>query len=101
MPTLRKIVLNATGQDVFRCQNCALCENGLFKHNEEQPDLLPYSLLQMVVYNDEEVLSSRSVWSDQFLPIFRTACHRGLNIETIILALREEARKRGLNGNNE
>jgi heterodisulfide reductase subunit C len=98
MLTLRKIVLNATGQDVFRCQNCALCENGFLNHKEAQPDLTPYSLLQMVVWNDEEVLTSRSVWSDQLLPAFRLACNRGLNIESIILALRQEAITRGLNG---
>lgn len=101
MPTLRKIILNSTGQDVFRCQNCAVCENGLFSNSEDKPDLLPYSLLQMVIWNDEEVLSSRTIWTDRFLPVFRTACHRGLNIESIVLALRAEARKRGLNGNDE
>jgi heterodisulfide reductase subunit C len=46
--------------------------------------------------NDEEVLTSRTVWSDEVLQKAKEACARELNLEKILLVLREEAIKRGL-----
>lgn len=50
--------------------------------------------MQMVLFNDEEVLTTRTLWSDQVLVISRRACFNGLDLSKVILALREEARAR-------
>ncbi|MFZ5820080.1 MAG: hypothetical protein ACOYYJ_09265 [Chloroflexota bacterium] len=92
MPTLRNIVKNATGQDVQHCQACLDCETSC----PEELDVPLGSLVQMVIFNDEEVLTSRTLWSDCVLENARYACRRGLNLQILMLALREEAKRRGL-----
>jgi heterodisulfide reductase subunit C len=54
------------------------------------------SLIQLVIMNDEEVLTSRTLWSDEVLHSAHDACARELDLEKIILVLREEAIRRGL-----
>ncbi len=46
--------------------------------------------------NDEEVLTSRTLWSDEVLRCAHDACVRELDLEKILLVLREEAIRRGL-----
>jgi len=46
--------------------------------------------------NDEEVLTSRTLWSDEVLHCAQEACARELDLEKILLVLREEAVRRGL-----
>lgn len=92
MPTLRNIVKNATGQDAHHCQACLDCEMSC----PEELDVPLGSLVQMVIFNDEEVLTSRTLWSDCVLENARYACRRRLNIQILMLTLREEARRRGL-----
>jgi hypothetical protein len=48
----------------------------------------------MVMYDDEEVLTCRTLWSDQVLEEAAYACKRGLKLDTILLALRAEAKQR-------
>ncbi len=93
MPTLRRIVKEQSGQDVNRCQACLDCEIAV---PPEEQDVPLGSLVQMILYNDEEVLTCRTLWSDVVLREARYACHRGLNLQAIMRALREEARRRGL-----
>jgi len=64
----------------------------------EEQDVPLGSLIQMVALNDEEVLTSRTLWSDKVLAAARHACQHGLDIARIILVLREEAKARGLIG---
>ncbi|MFZ5911169.1 MAG: hypothetical protein ACOYYU_14240 [Chloroflexota bacterium] len=90
--SLRRIVKEATGQDVRHCQACLDCETSC----PEELDIPLGSLVQMVIFNDEEVLTSRTLWSDCVLEHARYACRRGLNIQTLMLTLREEATRRGL-----
>jgi heterodisulfide reductase subunit C len=54
------------------------------------------SMIQLVNLNDEEVLTSKTLWSEEVLQHAKEACKRQLNLEAIILALRSEAVKRGL-----
>jgi hypothetical protein len=91
---LRLVVLAATNQDVRKCQHCAFCSE---KVDPEQ-DITLETLLQMVVMNDEEVLTSQTLWLDDVLKAARHACVSGLNLEAVLLALRDEARRRGLVG---
>jgi heterodisulfide reductase subunit C len=89
---LRVRVLSATGQDVRRCQHCAFCDDLL----DPDQDLTLQSLLQLVVMNDEEVLTSRTLWSERVLRAARHICTSGLDVPAILLTLREEARRQGL-----
>ncbi len=90
--SLRRLILTKTGQDVTRCRGCQLCNNE-YSHDQDIP---LDSLIQLVIMNDEEVLTSRTLWSDEVLHSAREACVRELNMEQILLVLREEAIRRGL-----
>ena len=90
--SLRRLILTKTGQDVNRCRGCQLC-SGDYSHEQDIP---LDSLIQLVIMNDEEVLTSRTLWSDEVLHCARDACVRELDLEKIFLVLREEAIRRGL-----
>ncbi len=90
--SLRRLILTKTGQDVNRCRGCQLC-NGDYSREQDIP---LDSLIQLVIMNDEEVLTSRTLWSDEVLRCAREACVRELDLEKILLFLREEAIHRGL-----
>jgi hypothetical protein len=89
-PSLRRIVKQATGQAVNTCHACFDCDVSL----ADGMDIPLGSLIQMVLQNDEEALQSRTIWSDSVLEASRGACKRGLDLRAIILALREESRRR-------
>jgi heterodisulfide reductase subunit C len=90
MPSLRRIVKEKTGQDVSRCQACLDCEVDC----PDELDIPLGSMIQMILFDDEEVLSSRTLWSDCVIMNLQSACQRGLDIRAIMMALREEARQR-------
>ncbi|HLE27981.1 MAG TPA: hypothetical protein VI793_07685 [Anaerolineales bacterium] len=94
LPTLRSIVLTATGQDLRKCQHCAFCNTQL----DEEQDIALETLVQLVLMNDEEVLTSRTLWSDRVLQSARQVCANSLNLEAILLTLRAEALRRGISG---
>lgn len=90
--TLRRLILDKTGQDVQRCRGCQLCNE---EYSVDQ-DIPLDSLVQLIIMNDDEVLTSRTVWSDEVLHSARDACARELDLSKILLVLRDEAVKRGL-----
>jgi heterodisulfide reductase subunit C len=92
MPSLRRIVKENSGQDVARCQACLDCEVDC----PEELDIPLGSMIQMILFDDEEVLSSRTLWSDCVIANLGSACQRGLDIRAIMLTLREEARRRNI-----
>ena len=92
MPTLKRIVKEATGQDVSRCQACLDCEVSC----PDELDIPIGSMIQMVMFNDDDVLTCRTLWSDCVLSKARLACSRGIKIAAVMEALREEAARRGL-----
>lgn len=89
--SLHQRVKNATGQDVYRCRECQLCDI----NPEGDMDVPLTTILKMVMFDDEEVLTCRTIWSDRVLAASSHACKRGLNLQMIILALRSEAELRG------
>ena len=91
--TLRGLVFAATGYDVRRCGRCSYCVK--HAHTDEE-DLSLEMLLQLVLQNDEEVLTSKTLWSDSVLGRARSMCLSTMDMPAIMLALRDEARKRGL-----
>jgi len=90
--TLRRLILTKTGQDITRCRGCQLC-NGEFSREQDIP---LDSLIQLAIMNDEEVLTSRTLWSAEVLTSARDACAREFDLKKILLVLREEAVRRGL-----
>jgi len=88
--SLRRIVKNATGQDLFKCQACYDCDLDI----ENELDIPLGSLIQLVLQNDEEALQSRTLWSDAVLEASRHACKRGLDLHAVITVLREESKRR-------
>jgi heterodisulfide reductase subunit C len=92
MPTLKRIVKETSGQDISRCQACLDCEVSC----PEDIDIPIGSMVQMVMFGDEEVLTCRTLWSDCVLSKARLACSRGIDIHAVMLALRQEACQRGL-----
>lgn len=90
--TLRRLVKDTTGQDVYLCRGCQECD---LPHSEEQ-DIPLGSLVQMIIFDDDEVLTCRTLWSDKVLEDAGAACKRSLQLRPILLTLREEARQRGL-----
>jgi heterodisulfide reductase subunit C len=91
MPSLKRIVKDATGQDVSRCQACLDCEVSC----PDDMDIPVGSMIQMVMFDDEEILTSRTLWSDCVLAKAGLACSRGIDISAVMHALREEATRRG------
>jgi len=90
--SLRKLVLIKTGQDVSRCRACQFCD-GI---PSQEMDIPLTSLVQLINYNDEEVLTCKTLWSAEVLQYAKEACSRQLDLEAIILTLRAEAVQRGL-----
>ena len=91
-PSLRTVVLAATGQDLRRCMHCSLCD----VLTAAETDLSLEMLAQRVILNEEEVLTSRTLWSDNVLASARHICPSGIDMEAALLALRREARRRDL-----
>lgn len=90
--TLRQIVREATGYDVRRCGRCSYCLHFVTPEDDVSLEVM----MQLVMQNDEEVLTSKTLWSDEALKRARTMCVSTMNVQKIMLALREEARHRGL-----
>jgi len=93
-PSLRSFVLAATGQDLRRCQGCLDCD----AIPTADADIPLSSLIQLALLNDEEILTSRTLWSETVLEAAHSACAKNLDLAQIILALRREALKRGVRG---
>jgi hypothetical protein len=89
--SLRRIVKDATGQDVYKCQGCFDCE----LPEDNDADIPLGSLVQMVIFDDKEVLGCRTLWSEGILKSSSHVCQRGLNVKLIMLALRDEAIRQG------
>lgn len=93
MPTLRRIVKDATKQDISRCLACLDCQVSC---PADELDIPVGSMIQMAIFNDEDVLTTKTLWSDCVLTKSRLACSRGINISAVMEVLREEARQRGM-----
>ena len=90
--TLREVVRQATGYDVRRCGRCSYCVH--FAAPDD--DLSLEAMMQLIMQNDDEVLTSKTLWSDEALKRARRMCVSTMDVTAIMLALRDEARRRGL-----
>ena len=90
--SLRQIVRETTGYDVRRCGRCSYCVHFV----TPEDDLSLETMMQLVMQNDEEVLTSKTLWSDEALKRARQMCVSTMDVVAIMLTLRAEARRRGL-----
>jgi hypothetical protein len=90
-PSLRTIVLAATGQDVRKCCSCGLCSEAAW--TEEEADLA--LLVQWVIANDERALTAALTWPDRALQTAQQVCANHLDFQKMLAALRVEAERRG------
>lgn len=90
MASLYRLVKTATAQNVYKCQNCLTCDISAADMDIPLP-----SLVQMVIADDAEVLSARTLWSDDVFAKSRFACQKGLDLQAVIAELRRIAIDRG------
>ncbi len=90
--SLRQVVRDATGYDVRRCGRCSYCVHFV----TPEDDVSLEGMMQLVMQNDEEVLTSNTLWSDVALSRARLMCVSTMDVQKLMLALREEAQRRGL-----
>ena len=88
--SLRRIIKIATGQDVNKCQACFECELPM----SDAMDIPLGSLVQLILLDDEEALHCRTLWSDSVLEASRGVCKRGLDLRAVMIALRDESKRR-------
>jgi heterodisulfide reductase subunit C len=91
MSTLRRIVKDAAGQNIQRCAGCLDCDPSI-----PEQDVPLGSLIQMALMDDEECLTCRTLWSNEVFKKALRTCTEGLDLQKIILVLREEANRRGI-----
>jgi heterodisulfide reductase subunit C len=90
--SLVNIVQNTTGQDLQRCWTCLQCDPAL----GPEMDVSVRRLIHMVLLDDGEALQSLTLWSGHVLRRAARLCPRGLDLEAVLLALREEGWRRGI-----
>ena len=90
--SLRAFVREATGYDVRRCGRCSYCVHFVTPDD----DLSLEAMMQLIMQNDDEVLTSKALWSDEALKRARKMCVSTMDVAAIMLVLREEAQRRGL-----
>jgi heterodisulfide reductase subunit C len=91
---LRFIILSATGNDVNKCTACQCCfvDEAL----EARFDLPIWEVIAAARNNDEAALTNRTIWVLAEAGSESVVCSRGVNVLAIARALRNEARRRGL-----
>jgi len=52
------------------------------------------SLVQLILRNDDDILTSNILWDDSAMEIARKACNKQLNLQVVFLILREEKTRR-------
>jgi heterodisulfide reductase subunit C len=87
---LRKLILADTGQDLRKCRGCLACD----LVTPKDTDISFGSLVQLILMNDDSILTSEFIWDDSVLTIARHACNKQLDLQQVIKALREEKKRR-------
>lgn len=79
-----------TGQDLRKCRGCLACDlvtPGIV-------DISFGSLVQLILMNDVDILASNILLEDSVLEIARVACNKQLNLQLVLMELREEKKRR-------
>lgn len=90
MRSLRYAILVSTGQDVQMCSNCWTCED----LRTAGMDLTFGEVLRAAARNDPRALKNRTLWACDELLELNPRCQAGLDLASIVLALRREAQEK-------
>jgi flavoprotein len=82
--SLRKIILEQTGQDLRKCRGCLACDLTA----PTDTDIGYGTLVQMVLMNDLDVLDSKLVWNNNIIESAAKVCNKQLNLRVVIETLR-------------
>jgi heterodisulfide reductase subunit C len=91
--SLRRLVLHKTGQDLRRCRSCGVCSEYIFP--DKEIDLALGTVIQLILLNDPEVFTCRTIWSDEVMEVAETLCPNGIDLAAVLRFLRGEAVLRG------
>lgn len=89
---LRAVVLDSAGQDVTKCSSCSHCERYL----EPGMDLSFGQIIQAALRDDPAAMTSHTLWTCDDLLESHPLCRSGIDLASVVLALRSEAEARGL-----
>ena len=90
--SLRRVLLQQ-GVDLRLCRSCGVCSEYTF--TDEEADLALGIVVQLVLLNDPEVFTSRTIWSDEVVEAAGTLCPNGVDLKVVLQTLREQAVLRG------
>ncbi len=91
---LSQTVLEAIGENVFRCYQCVKCSSGcpLAAHF----DLTPNQVMRSLQLGLPDVLESRAIWLCASCHTCATRCPQEIDVTAVMDTLRQEAKKRGI-----
>ncbi len=82
------------GENVNRCWQCVKCTSGC--PMADQFDVAPHQVMRALQFGDARVLESRAIWLCASCQTCATRCPRGIDVTSVMDALRWEARRRGV-----
>ena len=92
---LAKAVKDRCGENAYLCYSCKRCTSGC--PLAEYMDLTPAELMRAVQFGmADRVLSSKTIWLCAYCETCFTRCPQGLDIPSIMDALKVEAQARGI-----
>jgi heterodisulfide reductase subunit B len=91
---LSKVVLDALGDNIFRCYQCVKCTSGCPVADEF--DLMPNQVMRGLQLGDPMVLDSKAIWLCASCQTCATRCPQGIDVTGVMDALRIEARRRNI-----
>ena len=94
---LRQVILTSTGQDVLRCTTCWSCDDLM----DDGMDLTFGEVMRAAARDDMQALTNNTLWACDELLERQPRCQAGLEITSVILALRREAELLGFAGNGQ
>ncbi len=88
---LRQVILASTGQDVMQCTTCWSCDDLLI----DGMDISFGEIMRAAARDSSSALKNQSLWACDDLLEKNPKCQAGIDIPSVILALRREAQLRG------
>ena len=92
--SLSDSVREKIGQNIHRCWQCIKCTSGC--PLADQFDVPPHQVMRSLQLGDACVLQSRAIWLCASCQTCATRCPRGVDVTSVMDALRWEARRRGV-----
>jgi heterodisulfide reductase subunit C2 len=90
---LRALVVEATGQNPFRCYQCGNCSAGCPMSG--RGDMLPHMVFRYLQLGDEKPLRSVQPWLCVGCQTCAARCPQDLDLSLVMDAIRAEATRRG------